>query len=135
VAALLLATLGLGVGPALADDPPPPLVPPGVSAPTPTVRPSSGPTFVVTPGDPGGDLGAPDDGSEPTPKKGVTQKKPSAKPTSSAAPVAAPQAEPVSSVGVSSSEALSWKLGAGALLLFVLGEFLRIEFRRRPTGA
>ena len=60
LAALLVG--GAGTSPVAADDPPPIVPPPGVTAPpAPTGSTTPGPTYVITPGVGGSELGAPAD--------------------------------------------------------------------------
>jgi hypothetical protein len=135
VAALALALTGVGAGPALgADTPPPPLLPPGVTVPTTHATPSSGPTFVITPGSPGDDLGAP--ATAPVPTKQPAKKprhRPTPTGTQAPAPTAKGPAGTDASSEVSAAEATWWKVGAGLLLVLVLTEIGRIGFRRRSA--
>jgi hypothetical protein len=140
VAALVLVLTGAGAGPALGDDaPPPPLLPPGVTAPTPRVTPSSGPTFVITPGSPGDELGQPVSGQSTSGKPATDgpakkPRRPAASGTRGVAPTAKgpAQAGAPSSAG-SAAEATWWKVGAGALLVLVLSELVLVGFRRRSA--
>lgn len=129
----------LGAGPAFADDaPPPPLLPPGISGPTPTVHatPRSGPTYVITPGSPGSTLPAPvtalpsDVTAHPTPSATARPATPRPTPTVVATGVAAPV---VAASAASSPNGADrwWMIGAAGLLLVVLSEFARLNLRPR----
>ncbi len=136
---LVALAVCLGAGPAFADGaPPPPLLPPGISGPTPTVHatPKPGPTYVITPGSPGSKLPAPvttlppavtAHPSAPTPSVPVT---PRPTPTVAATEVAAPT---VASSAASSAAGGDrwWMIGAAGLLLLVLSEFARLKLRPR----
>jgi hypothetical protein len=142
-----LGLLGPGVAPATADGPPPP-APPGVTVPAVPGSMPSGPTYEVTPGVGGSELPPPTDPkvaakhaaqaqhprstppATPVPRVGKTPRAPGA------GPAAAPSATGTPEGPGSSSEDLVWELGAAALLVLVLSDFLRIGFRRRaaPVG-
>jgi hypothetical protein len=135
---------GVGATPAHAEDPlPPPIVPPGVTTPPDgdnEVPP--GPTYVITPGSEGTELGEPADQAEIDEAKKAsgtapgTKKIPSAGPTRTPgvtvagpeAPAQAPtaQGDPVSTGPLGPW----WAVGAGALLLLVLVELGRAATRR-----
>lgn len=132
----------------VADPLPPPIVPPGVTPPPPsgTNEVPPGPTYEITPGTPGTELGEPVTGRSSGPgdgdpgesdTSGGTQK-PSAttttKPTAAAADDPADPDGDLATVqagtGTDGTD-LRWVLGSGGLLLFVLLELSRTVFGRR----
>jgi hypothetical protein len=133
---VLLVVLVLVAGTAHAAEPPFPL-PPGIpTAGMPDApAPSQGPTYVITPGSGGDELGDPVQGPVRDPatrsprKAGPTTGAP--KPTKAA--VRPPAASPASAGAPQRGDDDTWwAVGAGVLLLGVLSEFLRIRFRTRP---
>jgi len=143
---LLLGTLG--ALPASAEDPPP-IVPPGVTAPpTPTGSITPGPSYVITPGVGGSELGATSDpkalddakkadraagspGKPSVPKADRTTAKPGEEPRVTA--VAGPQ-RPLGVVAGPDPVGLLWRGIAAAVVMLVLFEITvvrRYLLRRR----
>lgn len=136
---LVALAVCLGAAPAFADDaPPPPLLPPGVSGPTPTVHatPTSGPTYVITPGSPGSRLPAPvtalpsEIKARPTPSAPSRPATPHPTPTAFATEVAAPLVATPAASSTNGAD-LWWMIGAAGLLVLVLSEFARLKLRPR----
>jgi len=134
---------GVGTTSALADDIPDPITPPGVTAPPDDgeneVPP--GPTFVITPGSEGDELGEPADQKQiDEAKKAITRgpgsgKAPTDTKKTPGATVAGPEA-PAQAGTEQQVAALAtpldrwWMVGSGVLLLLVLVELVRAATRR-----
>lgn len=141
-----LAFGGVGATPAHADDPlPPPIVPPGVTTPPDDggneVPP--GPTYVITPGSEGTELGDPADPAQVEEAKQAAEKasgvpkKPGATKTSGVT-VAGPEAPaqvPTGQRDLAAAQPLDsrWVIGSGALLLLVVVDLVRTAARRRTV--
>jgi hypothetical protein len=150
VSAVLLLG-GVGALPASADDPPP-IQPPGITQPpTPTGSITPGPTYVITPGVGGSELGAPSDqkaldeatkadratspsGKPSAPQSVPTIAEPGDDPTATA--VAGPQ-KPLGAVADPDPVGLLWRGIAAAVVMLVLFEITVVRRyllrRRRPA--
>ncbi len=149
---------GVGATTALADDTlPPPITPPGATAPPDTDQNQvpPGPTYVITPGAGGSELGAPADPAEvaaaeeaareaaeqaavkapKTPKKS-TKKSTKAPGATVFGPQVPDQARPGSVPGPAAPLGTWWLIGSGAVLLLVLAEAGGVAARRfaRDSG-
>jgi hypothetical protein len=135
VAAVLLAAslAWLGAQPATADDLPPPVLPSGLGDPSlvnpgaATATPSSGPTYVLTPGSPGTALPPPQPTSSPGHLRHRHRRTAPAT-TRPAVSVAAPVAVDAALPPVENRVLLAV---AGTLLMLVLSEFTRLRRRVR----
>jgi hypothetical protein len=136
VASAFLLLGGVGALPASAEDPPP-IQPPGVTAPTPTGPVTPGPTYVITPGVGGSELPDPSDpqavedakkadraaaGKPSAPTSDRSGAEPGGKaPAPSGSAVAAPQ-EPLGTVAAPDPVGLLWRGIAAAVVMLVLFE-------------
>lgn len=138
--ALTFVLSGVGAVQAYADDTPPIVPPPGVTDPGAGASAPTGPTYEVTPGVGGSHLGKPVDPkvaaqhADQAAKKAATPKKvaPQGTPRTDGATVSPPTALPSVGAGRTTREDVLWEIGAGALLVLLVWDLLRVVLRRRP---